>query len=190
LPFHFSLQGSLAGLEIETRPKFRGNDRTQVFPFAENTVANARDKIIGPIAERPRNYSKECRDELPASAKPPENVEEGIRSHKQGALSSKHDDSIGQTHAVRNRNPPEKCVALQWRESKSIPGSVIPEHELHAAVAQAAVPIVEDQLGLGGGRATHSLKISTAGDLGLSRRGIAAAGNCRWTVFREDSKLR
>jgi hypothetical protein len=163
------------------------HDRTQIQARAKHTIANPRDQIIDHVPQRPRDYREHACKSPPPAAQTPQNVKEGIRTHQQDTVLGQHDDAVRQARLRVCGNQRLKRGALQRCESKPASRTVVPEREPDRAVAQAAMAVVENHLGVGGGRQHTSKRIARPADVAADRRSLDP--NCCWTAIGEASKL-
>jgi len=109
-------------------------------------MANARNELVDHVTQRPRNCGHERRHYLPSSSESPKNMNPGIRAHKQQAGTGLNDYALGQIGALVNRNSRLECLSLQRGKSERLSRAVMLQDKLHPAMAQSAMPMVEDGL--------------------------------------------
>src|SRR5581483_7391589 len=128
---------------------------------AEPRRPMARDQPVGDIEERAEEaYAREAADPTPRRRKVAERSQDrlGSKAHLHPGL-EQHDRPVATCIALRWREQPVRELALQAREPQCT-GGIAVDQEPHAAMAEAAVAVEEDDRSLavvlddgrGGGR--------------------------------------
>jgi len=111
---------------------------------AEQPIAAASHEIIHKVAQTARKCTQYFREDFPNATEAPQDVKRSVGSQQQGAVSSKHDERVRQFGTPVGRHAGSDGFPLQRRKSEGVSRTVVFQHEFYAAVAQAAVAVVED----------------------------------------------
>jgi len=134
-------------LRIKTGAQVRSHDGAEIIAAAEHPVADASHEIIHKVAQTARNYAQHFCESFPTAAQRSQNIKRSVRAHEQGAVSGEDDEAVRQAGETVRRHARLDGFALQWSKPEGTSGAVVFKNELHGAVAQAAVAIVENIFG-------------------------------------------
>jgi hypothetical protein len=130
--------------QVKTRPQIRRHNRTNIIRPPKYPVPDARHEIINKIQQPSRNHAQHRRQHRPSAAQPPQYMQKSVRPHQECAIAGQHHNAIRQPHAPPRRNPHRESLSLQRRKPKRSPAAIMPQHELHRAMAQPATSIVKE----------------------------------------------
>lgn len=111
-------------------------------------IADARDEVVSQIAQRPRDDGDDRGENSASSAEAAKNMNERVRTDEQRAAFGLNGHGIGQGSSLLHRNACLKRNSLEWGESERGARAIVFENKLHRAMAQAAIPVVEEHLSL------------------------------------------
>jgi hypothetical protein len=130
-------------LRIKTRAQFRRHNRTQILALPEHPITNPRHEVIHKIAHPPRYHAKHRCQRSPPAAQSSKNMQERCRPHQQLPVPRQHHHAIRQSRPPLRPHPRQKRLTLQRRKPKHMPATIVPQDELHRAMAKSAMSIVK-----------------------------------------------
>jgi hypothetical protein len=162
---------------IEPGAQARRHDGAEIVTRAKDSIADTSDEIVAGVAKRARNEREKIAEKAPSAAEAKQDVDRSIGADEERSVAGEDDDAVRQTGATLGRHAGLERLALERREAEGAAFGIVPKDKQDGAMAEAAVAVVEKQLGLGRIERQGSEKNSTRG--GASRRGASVVGRAR-----------